>query len=389
MRLISFSVTNYLSFLSEQTIHFGKDSRNVDAILGSNGSGKSNLFKAMGFFREFVRTSTKFEGQNISYDPFVLNSESEKQPTIFKAEMQTAKHIYKYEFSLLLGRVTSESLSFKKPTKNASYETIFSRNSLSKNRYEQHGFGNSLLKNTRDDALVLTKAWENNNNHALEVFKWLNHLKLISGGWPMAQTAQKVTEDATFKEKLLDLLRRADLYIQDVTATKINMPDELYNSLPFKDELKKSVDRTGYNVTTTHLLRDANGKIVGTKQLPMNYESRGTQRIFELAYPLIDSLEEGNILYIDEFEMLLHPRECQFLISLFADADNKDAQLIINTHNTQIMDQIGRNSIHLFGKNSREETIIGEIPKDIRSDDSALERKYNKGMFGAVPNIVA
>jgi uncharacterized protein len=388
MRLVSFSVGNYRSFFGEQTIAFGGGDKHVDVIFGPNGSGKTNLFMAIGFFRDFIRTSTKFEGRSMQYFSFMLSEGSQKSPTSFKAEMETTECVYRYHFSLLLNKVVDETLSRKGLSADDNYETIFSRKSLDKNRYEKYGFDATLLKRTRDDALVLTKAWENNNKYALDVFAWLDHLHLISGDQPMGETAQKVAEDGKFKAKLLDLLRRADLFIQDVTSIRTNVPDELLNSLPITDELKKTIDRTGYNVTTTHILRDSGGGVVGTMQMPLVLESNGTRRIFELAFPLIDTLEQGNILYVDELETHLHPRECQFIVDLFTgDANATGAQLVVNTHSTQLMDRVGRNNIHLFGKNGREETIIGSIPKDVRPDDPALERKYNKGMFGAVPNV--
>jgi AAA15 family ATPase/GTPase len=389
MRLNSFNVANYRSFFNEQTIKFNNSSVNTDAILGSNGSGKSNLFNAMAFFREFIRTSTKFEGQKMVYESFLLNQEGEKTPTTFRAEMQTEKHIYEYSFALLRGRVDDEFLQRKSLAKGAKYNTIFRRASIANNRYQENGFTNELLKNTRSDALVLTKAWENNNKIAQEIFDWLEHFGLLSGGQPIGETAKRIIEDAKFKEQVLDLLRRADLYIQDVAATETRMPDEVFNSLPIRDELKAKINRTGYEVVTTHLIYGADGKVVGVRPMSMGaHESMGTRRIFELAYPIIDTLAKGSILYIDEFETFLHPRECAFIVSLFDESVNeKNAQLIVNTHNTQIIDQVGRNNIHLLGKNNREETILGAIPKDVRTDDPALEKKYNKGMFGAVPNI--
>ncbi len=388
MRLLSFSVSNFRSFLVEQTITFDSGSKNVDAILGPNGSGKSNLFWALGFFRDFIRLSTKFEGQTMQYMSFIFNDKSEMLPTSLQAEMQTTKYTYKYHFSILLGEIKDEALSRKLNSGNSGYETLFSRRSLDKNRYEKYGFDSSMLKSTRADALVLTKAWENNNKYALDVFEWLDHLKLVSGNQPINQTAQKMVEDSNFKTKLLDLLHRADLSIQDITASKINLPEEVFNNLPIKDEFKKGMDRTGYNLMTTHIVRSSNGEVVDTKQLPMSLESEGTRRIFELAFPVIDTLKHGNILYVDEFENHLHPRECEFLVELFTGEENtSESQLIINTHNTQVIDQVGRNNVHLLGKNSREETMIAGIPKDVRTDDPALEKKYNKGVFGAVPNV--
>ena len=118
-------------------------------------------------------------------------------------------------------------------------------------------------------------------------------------------------------------------------------------------------------------------------------ESNGTQRMYELAFPIIDSLENGNVLCIDEFELFLHPHECEYIIDLFRDKriNKNGAQLIIMTHATQIMNQVDRKNIYLFGKNAKEETVIGNIPGTIRQDDRLIEKKYLKGLFGSIPNV--
>lgn len=388
VKLISFSINNYASFLTEQTVEFNLDDKNVDAFFGPNGSGKTNLFNALAFFKTYIRNSTSFQARNISYSPFAFSVENQNLPTKFKAEMQSESEVYLYSFSILDGTIVNEILRQRPIGKAKRYTTIFRRSSISKNRYEAYGFTPSLLSTTRDDALVLTKAWENNNKYALRVFEWIEHLQFVSGDQNINETAKRVMEDDKFKTKVLDLLRRADLYIQDISVSQVNMPDEFLKNLPFTNAIKSKIDRIGYNVMTTHMVYDAAGSVIQAKAMPVTIESKGTMRIFELAYPIIDTLEKGNILYIDEFETYLHPRECTFLVGLFESQNNKNnAQLIINTHNTQLIDQIGRNSVHLVGKNNKQETILGRIPKDIRSDDKALEKKYTKGMFGATPNI--
>ena len=110
--------------------------------------------------------------------------------------------------------------------------------------------------------------------------------------------------------------------------------------------------------------------------------------MYELALPVIDALEKGDILCIDEFELFLHPQECSYIINLFKNQNlnKRNAQLIILTHATQIMSQLDRKDIHIFGKNSREETIIGSVPSSIRQDDRLIEKKYLRGLFGGVPN---
>lgn len=390
MKLHNFRISNFRSFLGEQIINFNFDDKNTNVIYGPNGSGKSNLYIGLTFFRNFIWHSTKFEGQKMNYNYFALSSDNDNKPTKLSAVFSNSDFMYDYGYSLLNGIITDEYLKRKDLGSKSKFEIIFRRGSIDKNRYTEFGFTSETLRKTRPDALVLTKAWEDNNKIATDVFKWLDHFKLINGSSQDQNiTAKKILETEGYKEQVLDLLKKADLYIQDVEANQVNLPEELLNELPLRDDFKASIDRTGYEVITSHFVHDTEGKITGIRKLSMNGdESMGTRRIFELAYPLIDTLEKGNILYIDDFEIYLHPKECLFIVSLFEEENNQNgSQLIINTHNTQIINQVGRDNVILFGKNNREETVIGKIPKDIRTTDASIEKKYNKGLFGAVPNI--
>lgn len=389
MRLLSFSVTNYRSFKDSQRIEFSDGPKNVTAIYGPNGAGKTNLFKAMMFYRDFIRMSTRFEGQAMQYEHFMLNTSAGKSPTSFEAEMEKDGKVYQYGFSLLLGAVKDEYLKVHSKD-GSSFDTVFRRNSISKNgRYVDSGFGNDLLKRTRPDALVLTKAWEDNNEYAKEIFSWLDNFNLISVEQMMVLTAKKTLEDPIFKQRVLDLLRNADMFIQDLVVSTSEMPEELYKGLPFTEEFKANIDRKSYGVSTLHLVHDENGKVVDVRRfdLALN-ESTGTQRFFSMAYPLLDTIDNGKILYIDEFENNLHPLECKLLAKIFEDTNNeKKAQLIVNTHCTQLQNQLGKENIRFVSKNHNEESRIDMAPGYIRNDDISIERKYNKGLLGAMPNV--
>jgi len=388
MKLVSFSISNFRSFLSEQSVSFDIDDTNVDIFVGPNNSGKSNILQAMAVYKSFIQSSTSFQSPRELLTPFAFNEEAENMPTTLSAEMQLDKFIYSYSFSIQDSKVTSEVLKRCKPNSKKSYETLFSRLSMDKNRYEEFGFDSKMLRATREDSLVLTKAFENNNKYALDIFRWLDHFLFVSGSLEQNSTAKRISEDDEFKTKVLDLLRRADLSIQDLSSTKVNVPDDIFDQIPIYKSVKSKFDRTAWDVRTTHMVYDSLGRVVRTRAMPIGTESMGTRRIFELASPILDSLDKGNILYIDEFETHLHPRECEFLVELFTSKENgSNAQLILNTHNTQLLDRVGRDSIHLVGKNNREETILGKISKNIRTNDKLLEKKYTKGMFGAVPNI--
>ena len=389
MRLISFSISNYRSFKNEQQIVFGSDRKNVTTIYGPNGAGKTNLFYALNFFCNFIRTSTKFEGQTLPYEIFLLNKNAKIIPTTFEAEFVAKKRQFKYRFSILDSKIIEESLGSKDIGSDHKYDTIFSRPTIPKGNYGE--FYKDVLKRTRDDALVLTKAWEDNDKNALEVFEWLASFKIMNMNQipiTRSKTAEKIMTDNNFKIRVLDLMKRADLFIQDVTVSEAQIPKRFIDQLPLNDEAKKIMSGTGFVISTTHLLRDDDGSVIGTVPMSMgSHESAGTQRIFELAFPILNTIDEGGILYMDEFENDLHPSECKFLVSLFEKENPNHAQLIINTHSTILQDQVGRDNIRLLSKNNNEETIISEVPKTIKPGDPAIERKYNKGMLGAVPAI--
>lgn len=389
MRLRSFSVTNYRSFKDSQKIEFSDGSKNVTAIYGPNGAGKSNLFKAMLFYRDFIRMSTRFEGQVMRYEDFLLSTSAGKNPTSFEAEMEKGDKVYQYGFSLLSGAVKDEYLRVRNKNES-SFETVFRRNSMNKDdRYAENGFGNDLLKRTRPDALVLTKAWEDNNKYAKNVFDWLNNFNLISGEQLTALTAKKTMEDSAFKQKVLELLRSADMSIQDLVVSTVELPEKFYKDLPFTEEFKANIDRKSYEVSTLHVVHNEKGAVTGVKKFDLTaHESTGTKRFFDMAYPLLDTIENGKILYIDEFENNLHPAECMLLAKLFEDQNNdKKAQLIVNTHCTQLQNQLGKENIRFVSKNHNEESKIETAPSYIRNDDVSIERKYNKGLLGATPNV--
>lgn len=384
MRLIRFSISNYRSFKEEQEIVFDQNS-NVTAIFGPNGSGKTNFFRAVAFFRDFIRTSTEYRGRHNIVEPFALTLSNAQKETKFLVQFEKDKDEYEYSFSLLGGKVTDEYL--KRKDIDGS-KTIYRRKSISTGRYSEYGFTTELLNMTREDALLITKAWENNNKEASTVFEFLEHLHTIAGTQPVRETSRMAVESPEFKEKVLKFLKSADLYIQNLLINEVNLPESNIDNLP--EELKKRFSKN-YDVFTTHFVYDEkNGDVIGVKPLSLlGQESNGTRRMYELAFPIIDTLEKGNILLIDEFELFLHPRECEYIVQLFKnkDTNKRNAQLIIMTHATRLMGQIGKNDIYLFGKNAKEATIIGKLPGGIRQEDKQIEKKYLKGFFGSIPRV--
>ncbi len=100
--------------------------------------------------------------------------------------------------------------------------------------------------------------------------------------------------------------------------------------------------RYGFEVTSE--------KVIGKTMFSMDEdESHGTQKFFYLGGPILDTLEKGKTLFIDEFDARLHPN---LVLSLFSLSNTPS----INTKGAQLM-ITAQNSIFLQSNKLRKDQI--------------------------------
>ncbi len=399
-QLLKFKLKNYRSFYDEQVITFceGGTARPVTAIYGPNASGKSNILKALAFMRWFIINSTAANVLEIPVEPFMLKEGYLERPSEFEIEFKNNGRHFIYGYSATRTEVRSEYLREYASTTKKSLTTIFERRNGKLNPSAiKFNFGKKLHDSTRATSLLITKARENNNEYANVLFDWLDNVNVLFGA-PDETTPWSVSQLRNNQElasEVLDLIKQADLWIRGFSIEDVDIPAELINQLPFSDEVKRnmlSASDKPSSVKTVHALRDVNQKIIGDQIFDMGAnESNGTQRIFSLAAPIINTLQTGKVLFIDEFGTYLHPDMCNFLVALFKSEKNKlNAQLVINTHDTSLMSQDGpldRDDILFVEKNQVEETIISALSDKSARIDDRFEKRYRQGLYGAKPQI--
>ena len=143
--IIQFSIANYLSFKEPATLSLAATSlREPEAeasgasfeldginlkllksavVFGANASGKSNLIKALHFFKDFVFNSFKAlqSDEQISVEPFRLNATSVKEPSMMEMLMAVEGSIFRYGFEVTPTAVCKEWL-YRKACKPRSKE---------------------------------------------------------------------------------------------------------------------------------------------------------------------------------------------------------------------------------------------------------------------------
>jgi AAA15 family ATPase/GTPase len=123
-------------------------------------------------------------------------------------------------------------------------------------------------------------------------------------------------------------------------------------------------------------------------------ESRGTQKLFALLGPLLDTIENGKILIVDELDSRLHTKLTIELLKIFESKINKkNAQLIFASHDTNLLrgDLFRRDQIWFAEKNPIGDTdlyslVEYKINKEISvRNDASFEKDYLIGKYGAIP----
>ena len=243
-----------------------------------------------------------------------------------------------------------------------------------KNVYEIHSrftIGRELTEKNmvRDNALLLSLAGQFNEPHSGAVMKWLADTTIITGKsetdvWALTL---KAMENPVTRKKMVDFSRYADLGIDDITLSDSG-------------------------VLTYHTQYDEDGKETAAVTFSMtDNESEGTVKYFSLAYPILDSLENGKRLIVDEFGAKLHTLLLERIVSLFntKSGNSRNAQLLVTLHDTNLLSSnlLRRDQIWFTQKNGRGESSLYPLSDYRVRSDASYEKDYLLGKYGATPII--
>jgi uncharacterized protein len=415
--LIEFTVGNYRSFKDPVTFSMvaanlvAKD-RKLDennvvavndklsllksaAIYGANASGKSNLIKALGFMKQFIVNSSK-ETQStdkIGIEPFRLSTETEGKPSYFELVFLMEDKKYRYGFEVTRKKVTSEWLFYVPKTRETP---LFKRNCdtiKSSKTYDAEG----VQKRTRSNALFLSVSAQFNVELAEKILEWLTvKLNIFSGLHDQGMldyTADCLMNNLNSSE-IIHLIQKLDLGISDVL---IEQEDFIIDSLPdeMPDELKNLVVNAvgkATSIRTKHRKFDDEGNYKSIEEFNLaRHESEGTQKVFALGGLIITTLQEGEVLIIDEFDARLHPLISLAIIEMFnsKETNPNNAQLILTTHDTNLLSNkiFRRDQIWFTEKNRYGATDLYSLAEYKIRNDATFESDYIKGRYGAIPYI--
>lgn len=415
--LIQFNFKNYKSFKEEVSLdlsatkitehkdHITKIGNDkllkVAAIYGANASGKTNIYEAYAFMYYYVISSFDFGGDSnnslkdnsrkIRVTPFLFDETCSKDESTFEAffidNKDPSQKTYQYGFAIKNNEVCEEWL-FSKAKTAKEYKTIFYRKKGQKSEFL--GIAKSSTENINvaleKETLIVSLGSKLKINKLKMIRDWFLHNKIENFADPTNNLRRSTTipmdfiNDKNIQRKVVDYFSSFDGGIDDFVVNEV------------KDENEKD-SRKRYNIYTLHKMVGLNQKFA----IPLLFESSGTQKMFELFFPLKGVLEQGGLLFVDELNAKLHPLLVRNIILTFLNPETNpnNAQLIFTTHDIwQLSNDILRRDEIWFVEKDKDGVsslysladFVDESGVKIRKDES-YAKNYLTGKYGAIPSL--
>lgn len=416
-KLLQFTVGNYRSFNIKRTFTFvptpikdePKDSvirmgkyrfSTVSAIYGANSSGKSNLADSIAMMNYIIRHSVKLnDKEELPYDPFVLSSSNEtNKPTHFEAVyLNNVGEQVRYGFENDSKRILKEWLFIKSGVRE---RVLFVReeDGIAVNE-ELFGEGKDREEMTNDNRLFLSLVAQVGGTISKDVMSFFqvecNVISGIDNAAYGAFTKHQFKVHDSICDDAMKFFRELQFGFTDIDVEEREI--DLYE---IPEEFRPKSKPLRLEVFSSHNIYDAEGRITGTHRFKFaEHESNGTQKMFELAGPIFDTLKCGGILIVDELDAKMHPLISQQIVRLFTDITTNPhhAQLLFTTHDTNLLSAklMRRDQIWFTEKDSKESSDLYRLSDIVFSDgskprgDGNIERNYIRGRYGAIPFITS
>lgn len=416
--LIQFSVSNFKSIKDEAVISLVSGSSNdfrntvtVDnlnllpsaVIYGANASGKSAVVEAFSMMRDIVLNKNRIimlSTDEFPVNPFLLSTETENAATVFDVIFEISGKRYKYGFEYDNKCVYSEYLyvyDTNRPTCVFDFDVDNDEKIKISDRYKNL----RKIKTKNDNSLFLWSADQNGNECAKEVLRWFKAATVIKSNRineNLMPGLRNAMNNEISRQKIVELIKFADFGIDDV---KLNSESVSIQAAPL--EIR---DRAAHNIlfnndpkiqkltfVSTHTQYDENKKPL--QELPFDMgrdESFGTKSFFYLSASILNSLEQGSLLMIDELDLSLHTLLSQKIVELFNNPriNKKHAQLIFTTQDTNLLKKknFHKSQVWFTEKDKYGATHLASLAeyKNINPKDD-YEQNYILGKYGAIPYL--
>ena len=414
----NFWVKNYLSIRDKQELNFqakGPASELVTEVAdgvflyklgilyGSNASGKSNMLIALNeAFRLLVLPKSDAARKITGYIPFIITKD---KPTEMHVSFYANGVRYDYDVEFNDKYIFNERLYYYP---NKSKSLFYERKFVGDNVQAEIKFGSSLklLVKTQESIRENTL----NNHSVLSVCRKIAFPDDIAPFNPLHNWIMENYHDVDGdgEKGLVEILKEAYSDPKKCKFYNIMLQKADLNILEYKpivedrfvpNDFRERIQRENIpeNVKAellkpnTDSISFVNHSIDGDFDIPIRWQSKGTQKYIRILEALYDMVTSSHVYYLDELGEDLHYDLLYYYLNVFIFNSDK-SQLIITSQETTLLSQdlINENRGVVWFVEKNKETASSEYS---RGDSFGLHKNlslynsYRIGRLGAKPEL--
>ncbi len=220
------------------------------------------------------------------------------------------------------------------------------------------------------------------------VTKFASRIDIVNmNNIPLKRTINLMKNQNDLQRKVVEFIKNSDLYMDDFEYVDMDKIRVKMDSDEEKPE-EKALDIPEQIMDQIRLVSVYRGVAVPS----VLFDSTGTKKIAALASYIIEGIEQGRILVVDELDSSIHFKLTRAIVAMFNNELNTNAQMIFTVHDINLMDckKIFRKEqiwfIHKDDTGIYVYSLAEFTAQQGVRDTTDIMEKYRKGILGALPD---
>ena len=388
------------------------------AVYGANGSGKSNLIKAIHVLKTIVEKGTldfpldklKFKlSEETQKSPVSLGIEFLSEDTTFYYTITFDENVILHEY-LAITTHEEDHLKFERVIQDGKQTIQLNEEYLQSERQKIfiEVISDKILQQNELLFTFLSYKYANDFRTIVKAFRWFKKLVIVRTNEELNQAIQFLDLFPDIKEYANSLIPKFNTGIQEIGIKKEkfeNNPENNISINEIKEDLKKRPFLRGakiFDKKSEELISlfyednefiskqivtkrvNADGKSV---EFGLSMESDGTRRLIDLIPYFYGAEKAKVVLVIDEIERSIHPLLIKKIISILSQSKTMNGQLIFTSHESNLLDLklFRSDEIWFTEKDQAGATRLYSLSDFKIYEDLKLENGYLQGRFGGIP----
>lgn len=403
--ILEIRIENCFAFSSEIVFSLEADMRSKKLSSNVYKNGKFNVLKAVGIYGPNNVGKSCFVKAVKAIRDVMLNKPKNIQNNIFMRDPITAlgitflynnkKYSYDFKYNVQMEEYVYERFCEIKKDGfgNETETTLFCIDRINEDYFCENKEVEKMLSLIAKNNILIYLI-------DVEKFTVLSYFKEVFENFascidivpmsniPIKKTIDLLKNKRNLQNKVVNFIKNADLDLDDffyADDSQINLVKESHENGKADEDVLNLPENIIDQIRLTSIYK-------GIPVPSMLFDSTGTKKIVALSSYIVEALEYGRILIVDELDSGLHFKLTRAIVSMFNNELNNKAQMIFTVHDINLMDckKLLRKEQVWFLDKDKDGVFMYSLSDftaqdGVRDTTNVIDR-YQKGLLGALPD---